>query len=242
MMEPLVKLKELATRTFTDKAGKRHCVNLLPGLADEQLDEFKQFLRHRDLPAGVEELLRTSVGFTFYEELLSVRFDGIPGVELLPLFPFCLPVASDVAGNYWCVEIDEAGVWEGVYYVCRSPRVMVLQSENLAAFLEDINDFGQKWEDSRLDKVHSRRIYEVVRDNEGVLDYSSAVNAADGTLREFAAGFPPSVCFADLRGKTGMAGINLEYVTEMRKHPTQLLWALTLERPEKGWIKRLFKL
>lgn len=135
--------------------GEVDYFELMDGMSDDEIENFKNQLPNRILPDEIEELLRFSRGFGFYG-FEEVRFDAFGYFGLENIFPNSIQLAGDGFGNFWVLDIDLSGGWNSVYYVCHDPPVVIKQAENLSQFIKQIDEYEKKGNESTIDIVHEK--------------------------------------------------------------------------------------
>lgn len=185
-------------RGLVDEDGEPVPLELLPGLGELELRRFAASLPC-PLPPHVEELLRVCGGF---RGPLEVDFTGRTcDVEVRDAFPHGLPVAHNGCGDFWVVDLGPGSTRFGpIWAACHDPPVMVYESEDLAAFLDDLlRSFEQPDGGPLSERAWARRMLHVWTTNPGVLERAACERAADPVLREFAARLPEGAQVIDLR-------------------------------------------
>ena len=168
-MTATAKLKSILTKTYESEDGDSYKVELLDGMTEGEINEFKNKLPNKFLPNEIEELLRFSKGFEFYG-LEEIRFDAFGQFGFEEMFPYSIELAGDGFGNYWILDIDSKGNWNSIYYVCHDPAVIVKHSENLSEFINHVNEFGEKGRNSNLDIIHERIVMEIWQEKIGIME------------------------------------------------------------------------
>lgn len=74
-MKPLEKLKSILGNEYETEDGDIYEIELLDGMDDQEITDFKQQLPDQFLLPEIEELLRFAKGFEF-DGLDEVRFDS----------------------------------------------------------------------------------------------------------------------------------------------------------------------
>jgi hypothetical protein len=127
---------------------------------EEEINSYKEMFPGGYIPPEIVELLNYSRGFEF-SPLDEVRFDTYGQFGFEEMFPHSVPLAGDGFGNFWIIDIDTKGNWNSVYYVCHDPAVIVKHSENLSEFIEHIDEFGKKGNESNLDMIHEKIVFDI---------------------------------------------------------------------------------
>jgi hypothetical protein len=168
-MKPLEKLKSILGHEYESEDGELYKVNLLSGMSEQEIDEFKKLLPNNFLPIEVEELLKFSRGFEYYG-LEEVRFDSFGDFGFEEMFPYSVQLAGDGFGNFWILDVDSKGNWSEVYYVCHDPAVVVKHSQSLSEFIGHVDEFGKKGSDSNLDTIHEKTVMDIWTSKVGIME------------------------------------------------------------------------
>ena len=123
-MTPLEQLKSILANQYESEDGDSYKVELLAGMSDQELNNYKEQQPSRNIPKNIEELLKYAKGFGFYG-LEEIRFDSYGHFGFEEMFPYTIQLAGDGFGNFWILDIDSKGNWNSVYYVCHDPAVIV---------------------------------------------------------------------------------------------------------------------
>jgi hypothetical protein len=229
-------------QNLIDGHGRPVQVHLLPGLTQQELDNFA-----RSLPApppdGVRDLLQFCSGME--GTLEQVDFTGrtlADGFGLDFLIPQGLPLAHDGSGNFWVIDLDpEAAKWGPVYYCCHDAPVMLVQAATVHDFVSEIFKRYRPPYTSLIDAVCEDRLFRVWRENPGVLSHADAGVSVDPDIRAFAAGLNPGCEVIDLRNAPAGMGFSWGRYgphTEVRRFGAQPIFAYC--RPQKtGLLSRL---
>ena len=128
--------------------------------------------------------------------LETIDFTGASfDVEIRDIFPSGLPIAHDGSGNHWVLDLTPDAVPPLVFFASHDPPVILVQSPDLAHFLDEV--FGDPLP-SRKSLVHEDRLFHVWRENPGELDHAAALTG-DEELRAFAATLDDRYTVVDLR-------------------------------------------
>jgi SMI1 / KNR4 family (SUKH-1) len=241
-MTPTEQLKLILTENYESEDGDEYKVELKPGLTEQQIEDLETKLPTRKLPTEIKELLKFSSGFEFFG-LDDVTFDGVGQFGFEEIFPNSVQLAGDGFGNFWILDIYKNGNWGNIFFVCHDPAVVVKHSENLTEFIGHINEFGKLGNESNLDLIHEKTVFEIWENENGFIELESALNSNDSILKEFATTLPENFVIADLRNaknKDGFAwgkfGPNIE---RTKRHENELMWGI--EKPiKKGFMAKLF--
>ncbi|MBL7748115.1 MAG: SMI1/KNR4 family protein [Chitinophagaceae bacterium] len=235
-------LKSLLNETYVSEDGDEYKIELLPGLTDNEIDHLAKGLPTGQIPNDVRELLRFTKGFEFYG-IDEITFDGVGLFGFDNIFPHSVQLGHDGFGNFWILDVDSNGNWGNVFYVCHDPAVVVKHSENLLAFIKDIDEYGKDIENSTLNIIHEKTVFDIWKNNNGFTEINEARESNDTILKKFALTLPDNYVIADLREKPkksgfawGKFGPNLHKAI---KCYDELIWGI--EKPEKkGFISKLF--
>jgi len=223
-MSPLQQLQFMLNETYVTEDGEEYKIKLKPGLSDQRIDKLAMDL---PVPTDIRELLRFAGGFEFYT-LDEITFYGGMGLE--ELFPRAVEVARDGAGNGWIVDIDRNGHWGQVFFVCHDPAVVVLNSNDLTEFLQQLHEYGKNPAGSHLSRIQEQTIFEVWEKRPAFIDIQEARTSSDTVLSEFAAGMPDHFVVADARNQQigygfawGKFGPAIENAV---RHETEPIWGV----------------
>jgi hypothetical protein len=203
-------LEELILEEFIDDEGEPYRAELLPGLLADDLAALMTQAPTGTLPQEIKELLIYSKGIEF-GWLQEIRFDAFSDFGRLGLFPSCVELTHDGAGNYWVLNINKVGQWGTVFYVCHDPQVIVRQANNLLDFLGQIQEHGRFKSASQFDDVYERlsvKIWEERKSHTGLVEAATASVSADTIMSQFAAQQPPNFLIADLRAESATRGFS----------------------------------
>lgn len=195
-MKPLEKLKSILGNEYETEDGDIYEIELLDGMNDQEITDFRQQLPDQFLPPEIEELLRFTKGFEF-DGLDEVRFDSFGYFGFEELFPYSIQLAGDGFGNFWVLDIDSAGRWNSVYYVCHDPAVVIKHSKNLSEFIAHVDEFGEKGEASNLDQIHEEVVMKIWQDK----NEKTQEDDKDYDLSAIQNELPETFFIADLRDK-----------------------------------------
>ena len=162
-------LESILGNQYESEDGDLYRLELLDGMDDDEIANFKRQLPNNALPDEIEQLLRFSRGFEFYG-FEEIRFDAYGAFGIDGLFPRSIELAGDGFGNYWILDIDSLGNWNSVYYVCHDPAVVVKHSEDLRDFIMHLDEFGKNGSGSHLDIIHEKTVFEIWEGNLGMLE------------------------------------------------------------------------
>lgn len=241
MPTPKQVLEAALRERFVDGYGEELHLELEPGLSDEEIaGRFPA-----PLPSEIRELLRRTSGFAFpFSEILeAISFTG-ESFGLEEIFPTAVQIAQDNFGNSWIVDVHpDTGLWAPVFYVCHDPPVAVLQSLDLATFLDEVLNLGRPGRRSALVQVHEETADTIWSDNPGLIPVPEARQSRDTLLRAFAEDLPDGAQIADLRAGTIGSGFSWGLhgtQTIVRRHGAERLFALIAPEKKPGFFARLF--
>jgi hypothetical protein len=239
---PLEKLKSIQTEQYVSEDGDEYKVELKQGLTDQQINELAQGLPTATIPTEIRELLKYSSGFEFYG-FDDITFDGVGLFGFEEFFPYSVQLAGDGFGNFWILDIDKNGNWGCVFYVCHDPEVIVKHSDNLTQFIEHLDDYGKNGNNSNLDLIHEKVVFDIWSKDNGVIELENARQSNDMTLKNFAISLPENFVIADLRNKQNQSGFawgKFEPNNDnAKRHETELIWGIE-KKVKKGILSRLF--
>ena len=241
-MTPTEQLKSILNEQYESEDGDEYKIELKSGLTDQQIDELSKRLPGGRIPAEIRELLKFASGFDFWG-MEEVNFDEIGQFGLEQLFPHSVQLATDGFGNYWILDIDGNGNWGNVFYICHDPAVVVKHSDNLAQFIEHINDFGKNGNKSNLDIIHEKVVNDILNNDNGFIEVVDARQSNDIKLKEFAISLPDNFVIVDLRNKPIQSGFSWgkfgPNIDQARRHSTELIWGFE-KQVRKGLFSKLF--
>ena len=236
-MNPKQKLESILTNKYESEDGDLYKVELLDGMTNEEITEYKKQLPNNFLPTEIEELLKFSKGFEFYG-LEEVRFDSFGHFGFEEMFPNSIPLAGDGFGNFGILDIDTNGNWNSVYYVCHDPAVIVKHSENLSQFIEQIDEYGKKGNESTLDIIHEQTVMEIWTKKVGIMEK----NEKDYDFENKKIAFPEMFLIADLTNepiKTGFPWGKSGPNTKIIRPTDKPIWIVE-KKVKQGFLSRLF--
>jgi len=241
-MTPTEQLKRILTEQYFTEDEDEYKVELKPGLTEQQIDELAKKLPAGQIPAEIRELLAFASGFEFLP-LEEIAFDGLGQFGFEEFFPNSVQLAGDGFGNFWILDVDKYGNWGNVFYVCHDPATIVKHSDNLAQFIEHVNDFGKNGSNSNLDIIHEKVVMDIWNDNCCFVGHEDAKLSNDKTLSDFALSLPDNFIIADLRNKPNQEGFAWgkfgTKINNVKRHETELIWGI--EKPvKKGFFSKLF--
>jgi hypothetical protein len=244
MSNLICKLEKLVSEEFTDDDGEVYRAELLPGLSVAEVAALAAQMPSATLPQEVHELLLYTKGLKF-GWLQQVSFDAFGEFGLQGLFPTCIELMSDGAGNFWVLDINKLGEWGAIFYVCHDPQVIVRQADNLEEFLGQLYEYATLDSASWLDEVYNRlsiKIWEERKTDASMMDVATAIALPDPIINQFAAQQPLGFMLTDLRAGAstkGFAHNKFSFsIGQVCKHDLEPIWAF--EPPQLSWFQRLF--
>ena len=236
-MNPKQKLESILSNKYESENGDLYNVELLDGMTNEEITEYKKQLPNNFLPTEIEELLKFSKGFEFYG-LEEVRFDTFGHFGFEEMFPNSIQLAGDGFGNFWILDIDTNGNWNSVYYVCHDPAVIVKHSEDLTQFIEQIDEYGKKGNESTLDIIHEQTVMEIWTEKVGIMEK----NEKEYDFQNKKIEFPEMFLIADLINepiKTGFPWGKSGANTKIIRPTDKPIWIVE-KKVKQGFLSRLF--
>ena len=236
-MNPKQKLESILASKYESEDGDLYKVELLDGMTNEEITEYKKQLPNNFLPTEIEELLKFSKGFEFFG-LEEVRFDSFGHFGFEEMFPNSIQLAGDGFGNFWILDIDTNGNWNSVYYVCHDPAVIVKHSEDLSQFIEQIDEFGKKGNESTLDIIHEQTVMEIWTEKVGIMEK----NEKDYDFENKKIEFPEMFLIADLTNepiKTGFPWGKSGANTKIIRPTDKPIWIVE-KKVKQGFLSKLF--
>ncbi len=236
-MTPKQQLESILSNQYESEDGDIYKVELFDELTDSEIETLKSQLPNTTIPNEIEELLRFSKGFKFYG-LGEICFDTFQNFGFEEMFPYSIQLAGDGFGNFWVLDIDSKGNWHSVYFVCHDPAVVVKHSENLAEFIKHVDEFGQKGDQSNLDIIHEKTVWEIWNAKVGIMEK----NEKDYDFENGQVDLPKMYLVADLSNEPirsgfpwGKSGPN----TKIIRPSDDPIWIVE-NHVKQGFLSRLF--
>jgi hypothetical protein len=107
-MTPKLQLQTILGNKYLSEDGDPYEVELMEGMTQVELENFKGKLPNKNLPADIADLLTFSKGFGFHA-LDEIRFDNFQTFGFNEIFPYSIELAGDGFGNFWILDIDSIG-------------------------------------------------------------------------------------------------------------------------------------
>ncbi len=235
-------LKLLLNETYVSEDGDEYNIELLPGLTEDEIDHLAKGLPTGQIPKEIRELLSFTKGFEF-SGLDEITFDGVGQFEFENIFPYSVQLGHDGFGNFWILDVDSKGNWGNVFYVCHDPAVIVKHSDNLSEFIKHIDEFGKNMENSNLNIIHEKTVFDIWKSYNGFTEIYEARKSSDTLLKNFALTLADNFVVADLRNKPNKSGFAWGKfgpdLDKAIKCNDELIWGI--EKPEKkGFFSKLF--
>ena len=230
-------LELILNNQYESEDGDLYKVELLDGMTDEEIENYKNRLPGKRIPEDIEELLRFSRGFEFYG-LEEVRFDSFGHFGFEEIFPNSVQLAGDGFGNFWILDVDLKGNWNSVYYVCHDPAVVVKHSDNLTQFIEHVDEFGKKGSNSNLDIIHEKTVIDIWSEKVGIMEN----NEKDYDFENGQIELPEIFLIADLSGKpikTGFSWGKSGPKTKIIRPTDKPIWIVE-KKVKQGLLSKLF--
>jgi len=241
-MTPADQLKLLLNETYVSEDGDAYQIELQPGLTDKEIDNLAKGLPTGQIPDDVRALLKFTRGFEFYG-IDQITFDGVGQFGFENIFPNAVQLGHDGFGNVWVLDVGANGKWGNVFYVCHDPAVVVKHSSDLTEFIRHIDEYGKDIENSNLNIIHEKTVFDIWKNNYGFTAISEARNAKDTLLKDFASALADNFVIADLRNQPNKAGFawgkfgpNLHRAVRCKD---ELIWGVELPA-KKGFFSKLF--
>ena len=230
-------LESILQTQYESEDGEKYKVELLEGMTENELANFKTQLPKNCLPNEMEQLLRYSKGFVFHG-LNEVRFDAYAYFGFEEVFPYSIQLAGDGYGNFWILDIDSNGNWKSVYYVCHDPAVIVKQSENLTEFIKHIDEYGVKGSESTLNIIHEETVFAIWNEEKGIMER----NEKDYNFENKQIELPEMFLVADMTNKaigTGFPWGRSRSKAKIIRPTDEPVWIVE-KKVKQNYLSRLF--
>lgn len=226
-----------------EEEGSTTELELLPGLSEDEIDEFTKSLPHPP-PAEIRMLLSLAAGFNISSD--EVRFNAYNDWGYEFLLPHVVVLNGDGRGNSWVIEVNwKTGQWEHVWFECHDPPVLVYQCASLSEYIDAVLD------NYRFEKCvagHRSILYyvddqsfRVWEQRRGLPEAGSLKESDDPVLAEFAGGIHARTKVADLRSPNLGDGFDWAPLASgdqpVKRAGTELLFGV---EPRRGLLSRLF--
>lgn len=237
-MTPLQQLQAILAKTYKNEDGETFALKALPGLTDEEVEDFRLHLPSARLPAEVEELVRFARGFDYGFE--TVRFDQFRAESPYDFFyTDSIELMGDGAGNCWILDIAPDGAWGPVYYNCHEDAVIIRHSDNLLQFLRHVDAWLEKPDASHISRV-LEKVYTI---SDGKTPLPSNPQDLPVFPPEMLARVPANHLIADLTHARNATGFSWKKYSRnggtIVRHPHRPAWLLAYKKPGSWWT-RLF--
>lgn len=226
---------------LVNEDGETVSLELLPPLAPDKISCLESRIGV-PLPKDLCELIGFCSGIEGFLEQIDFSGENL-SFEMSEIFPHGLPIASDGCGNFWVLDItSETKSTAPVFFACHDAPVMLYQSPDLATFLAEVFRMFTPPHKSLVNDVHDDRLFNVWRQNPGVMEHATALASSDPTLREFAVKLPDNFQLVDMR--TASPGMGFSWGrygpnTRVLRHGGERIFAYA--KPIKaGFLARLF--
>lgn len=238
-MTAIESIKSVLGNKYKSEDGDDFQIELLEGLTDAEIKEFKNALPKNNLPEEIEELLRFArgFGFLFLEEARFDRFDDL-GVE--ELFPFSVTLVGDGAGNFWVQDISSEGEWKEIYYVCHDPPVIVKHSNNLAEFIMHIDEYGRLDRASHFYEIYDKVVGDIWIEEQSIMDKN---NRKYNFPKAFLAQLPEVFMIADLVNEpigTGFNWAKYGVNNKIIRFDDEPIWIMEKKKDKASFFTKLF--
>lgn len=187
-MDLIEQLKKFSEKEFESEDGDKYHLNLLPGMTQNELEDFKIKLPQQFLPKYIEELLCFTKGFDL-PILGEINFYHYNLFGFEDAFPRSIQLAGDGAGNFWLVDIDSKGNWNAIFYVCHDPPVIVKQAKNIEEFIQQLEEYAENIPNSLFNKVQEELTIDIWNGKEDKLTAEKGLLIADLTEGRCPMGF-----------------------------------------------------
>ena len=239
-MDPLETIRRAQATRLVNKKGDEVEFELAAALLPDDVEGLAD-----EVGAPLSGELRTLLGSTAAIEggpLHAIDFTGRSLSFGAPeIFPSGLPIAGDVFGNFWIVDLPPDEVQTApVFFACHDPPVILYQSPNIGDFLDEAFRMLVPPHASAVDDVHEDRLFNVWRDNPGTFDHSVAL-AGDERLRAFATELDDRFTFVDLRSSPVGMGFSWGRHgprTDVRRYGHEPLFAYAPPEKRPGIFRR----
>lgn len=240
-MSPKQIIESVLSERFQNEAGSEFSFPLQPGLLES---EYREFIARLPAPPleEIRELLFFTRGFDF-SPVERVDLRGELAFEYELAFPHGLPICGDGFGNFWVVDVNpDSGAWAPIFYACHDPPVIAWQASSLGEFLQELLEVGRRHATSAVGCVHDDVVFEIWKQNPGLIPAAEAEGSEDDELRSFAQQLDERAVVADLRDPGMGSGFSWGRYgpdTLVQRDGSRLLFALT-PPGKKSLLRRLF--
>jgi cell wall assembly regulator SMI1 len=238
---PCAILEHARSEKLASDNGEPLEVKLLPGLDDAEVRALEASLG-TTLPPEIRELVQYARGFEF-GPIDDMAFDGGFSFGMEEILPRAVPLCPDGFGNYWLVEVQKNGRWGPVFFANHDPPVLVVQSAGMGDFLDEVFALGRPSQKSAVDEVHDAASMRIWREDPWGKPAGDLRDAADASLREFAATLKEDDLVFDLRGEvvgSGFAWGRHGPDAPVKRHGDSLVFAVITPAKKPGFFGRLF--
>ena len=221
---------------FLDQSAKNGRITLLPPVVGQQLD---------DRPSGLKDLARFAAGFEDSSWRVDsvgwegwIGWDGPMGSDYLQgssSSDWNMDVGADGEGNRWVLLIQpESGEPREVLWASHDAPVTLVAADSLEdlcrALISDPRAF--------VNRIGDREC-EIWKAKPTGISVEQARVSGDSVLRESAEGLDESWRIYDLRHGQELRGVARLGIDDLRKHPTELVFARrhTEREPTRPWWK-----
>jgi cell wall assembly regulator SMI1 len=226
---------------LVDEDGNAVVLELNPPLSSEQIHSLEQKVGQL-LPEELRLLLAFCSGIEGCLDVIDFAGTYL-SFEQKELFPDGLPIATDGFGNFWVLDITpQTTRVSPVFFACHDAPVILYQSPDVASFLAELFRMNMPPHKSLVDDVHEDRIFNVWRENPGVVEQPIAADSSDSAIRTFASGLPEHFEIIDLRSVDPGMGFSWGRYgprTELRRYGYERIFAYA-KPTGTGFFAKLF--
>lgn len=240
-MTPVELIRDACGRPLTSEDGDSVAITLQPACSDVEIAELEATLPC-PMPQELLTVLRHCRGFQGGGVARFVDFTGKDCMyEQLEIFPHGFPIAGDVYGNSWVVDLSPNSTTCGpIYYACHDAPVILFQSPSLEHFLVELFKSCLPPHRSLVVDVHEDSLFEVWNQNPGVVNQEACLKSNDPVLSAFARELDASFQIIDLREAKIGSGFSWGRYgprTVIRRYGMAPIFAY---QRRKGLLSRLF--
>src|SRR5260221_2324043 len=172
-MTAIEHIKAAQQDKLVDEDGEPVALELSLALRSDQIDSLQ-----KQVGQPLPEELRTVLSFCSGIDgcLDGIDFTGASmAFEHRELFPNGLPIARDGLGNFWVLDLTPQTTKSApVFFDCHDAPVVLYQSADVASFVSEVFRMSTPPHKSLVDDVHEDRLFDVWRQNPGVIDQPTA--------------------------------------------------------------------
>lgn len=244
MIDPIEEIARAQSTELVDEDGEPVALTVEPGLQAREIEALEERVGVA-LPDDLRVLLAHTAGIGGVLESIDFTGHSVGGFELSEIFPSAISIADDGFGNAWVLDLtpgerDAARV----FFACHDAPVILYQSPSIGHFLHEVFRLYLPPHVSLVDDVHEDRLFDVWRNNPGVLTQSAALAGDDEALTEFAATLDEDFEMVDLRAAPIGMGFSWGRYgprTVVQRHHDQRVFAYRRPPARHRPLRRLFK-